>query len=413
MSDFFTNILLNSILILGSIITLYFLSNSLLYLLIVIIAIYILISLILNKRICKKINENIETTTEFNSVLVETIEMNTSIKNLNLTETFLKKIEDKLILMLKSNFKAEETLNKIEGLKNTIYELGIFLVMTFGMYLVYKEKISILHLITFNSILYHLMNPVKEIIGLMPRIDFLIGSINKLKEFINIPREEKSKGLKTIENAEIIVENLTYSYNQYDNILENINFTIKNQEKVLLKGKSGSGKSTLCRLICKDDSNYKGIIKLNNTSEKDYSLEAIKKHITYVGQNERLFSGTILENIYCNREIEEKDFLNIARICKLEEIVEKRPNRYQTFINASINNLSGGEKQRITLARALLKKSKVIILDEALSEVNIELEKEIIKNIKKHFQTTTIIYVSHKNVQSEFKKIIDVGVNNV
>lgn len=413
MANFFTNVLLNSILIFGSMITLYFISSKLLWVLMLIIGMYVLISILLNKRICKKIKENIEATTDFNSILVENIEMNTSIKNLNLTETFLKRLEDKLILMLKSNFKIDTLLNKIEFLKNTIYEIGLFLVMTFGIYLVYKQELNLLNLITFNSLLYYLINPIKEVIDLMPRFDYLMTSINKLKDFINIPKEKERDGLKTFLNGELLLKDVTYSYNFYENVLKNVNLKINEGEKVLLQGKSGSGKSTLCKLILGVDQNYKGIIQINNTSERDYSLQTIREYITYVGQNEKLFSGTIKENICCNREIDETDFLNVIKICQIEEIVKNRPNRYQTFINASLNNLSGGEKQRITLARALLKKAKIIILDEALSEVNIELERKIIRNIKEFFKDETIIYVSHKNVQSEFKKTINLGAINV
>lgn len=412
MADFFTNVLLNSILMIGSVITLYFLSSKLLGMLILISLLYISISLLLNKIIGKKIKENIEATTDFNSVLVENIEMNTSIKNLNLTENFLKRLEDKLILMLRKNFETENILNSINLWKNTIYEIGLFLVLSLGIYFVYQGDLTLLHLITFNSVLYYLMNPMKEIIDLMPKVDYLIHSFNKLKDFINVPIEEQ-KGLTKILNGDVNVQNVTYSYNLYENVLKNVSFIIRKSEKVLINGPSGSGKSTLCQLLCGFDANYKGIIKLNNTSEQDYCLYAIKEHITYVGQNERLFSGTIKDNICCYRNIEEKAFLDIARICHLEDIVKSRPNRYQTFINASINNLSGGEKQRITLARALLKKANIIILDEALSEVNLELEKEIIRNIKEYFKEEIIIYVSHKNVESEFEKIINLGVCNV
>ena len=147
-------------------------------------------------------------------------------------------------------------------------------------------------------------------------------------------------------------------------------------------------------------------------SKQDYDLSAIRKDILYVGQNERLFTGTIRENIVCYREILDNDFLNVIKICKLEDTINKRPNRLEFMINASLNNLSGGERQRIILARALLKKSSIIILDEALSEVNIEMEKEIIDNIINNFSDKTIIYVSHKDVENKFNQVIDMGEVN-
>ena len=147
-------------------------------------------------------------------------------------------------------------------------------------------------------------------------------------------------------------------------------------------------------------------------SEKDLSLKCIRQDILYINQEESLFTGTIKENILCFRSIPDSFLLDILKICKVDEIIAKRPNRLETMINASLNNLSGGERQRIILARGLLKNAKVIILDEALSEVNLQLEKEIIENIKNYFPGSILIYVSHKDVADKFSEIISVGASN-
>ncbi|MBE6154962.1 MAG: peptidase domain-containing ABC transporter [Firmicutes bacterium] len=409
LSEFFTNILLNSILIIASIVALYIINDNLFLILCLIIIIYIIIGILFSKVIYKKVKESLEVATEFNSHLVENIEMNNSIKNLNLSNKFMNNLENKLILMLKCNFNLTNILNEIEFLKNFIYEIGLFIVMTFGIILVYKNNLDILSLVTFNSIMLYLFNPIKEIIDLIPKYNYIKASFNKITEFINIEIDNFNNGLKNIGNPLIEFKNVSYSYNKYKNVLTNVNFLIEPNKKVLITGNSGKGKSTICKLLYGYIREYKGIIKLNNTSEHDYSLEALRTNIVYINQTEKLFTGTIKENIICFRDIPESDFLDIVKICKLEDIVSNRPNRYNTMINASINNLSGGEKQRIILARGLLKKAKIIIIDEALSEVNLSLEKEIIDNIKEHFQKSTLIYISHKNVNDKFEKIINIG----
>ena len=411
--EIFTTIILNSILIIGSSLVLFWISNKLFLMLLLMIIFLISYNLIINIFLKRKIKENIETSTDFNTGLIETIEMNTSIKNLGLTGNFLNRIENKLILMLKSNLKLNIMIENLECVKNVIYEIGTFLITSAGIYLVSINKLDLLSLITFNSVLLYLINPIKELLDLLPRIDYLKASFNKLKDFINIPREDLNTGLDQIENNSILIENLTFSYNHFNNILEDLNLKINSQEKVLLMGPSGTGKSTICKLISYQENNYRGIIRIGSTSEQDYSLNSIRNNITYVSQNEKIFSGTILENIICDRNIDEIEFLKVAKICELENIISKKKNRYQTYINASINNLSGGEKQRIILARALLKNCKILILDEALSEVNIEMEKTIIKNVKKYFSDKTLIYVSHKDVSSEFDKIFELGGENV
>lgn len=405
-SEIFSTFILNMILILGAVITLFLINSTLFFLLCLVMVIYLVVGIIFSKGIYRKIQENIEATTEFNSTLIENVDMNYSIKNLNLVSEFIYRIENKLILMLKSNFSFVGILNIIELIKNFIYEIGLFAITTLGIYLIYQGKMEILSLITFNSIIVYLFNPAKELVDLIPKYNYLKASFNKLGEFLSTEIEREYGGLISIDGNAIKVEDLTYSYNQYTNVLNKVSFQISGGDKVLLVGPSGSGKSTVCKLIYRSLGTYSGNIKINNTSEQDYSLKAVRENILYVGQNEKLFTGTIRENIICLRQVLDQDFKKICEICQLEEIVNKRPNRYNTVVNASLNNLSGGEKQRIILARALLKKAKIIILDEALSEVNVDMEKEILGNICSYFKNTTLIYVTHKNVDDMFSKII-------
>ena len=408
-SQIFTTFILNTILIIGAVVTLLLINNKLFFLLSLIIIIYLIIGMIFSKKIYHKVKENIDAATDFNTTLIENVNMNYSIKNLNLVEEFIYRIENKLIIMLKSNFSFISILNVIELIKNFIYEIGLFIITTVGIYLIYKGELEILSLVTFNSIIMYLFNPAKELVDLIPKYNYLKASFNKLSEFLATEIEKDLGGLNKLEDNNIEVTDLTYSYDFFTKILSKINFRVESNDKILLSGPSGSGKSTICKLIYRSLSAYSGNIKLNNTSECDYSLKAIRENILYVGQNENLFTGTIRENIICFREISDEEFKTACKICKLEEIVNKKPNRYNTVINASLNNLSGGEKQRIILARALLKKAKILILDEALSEVNITMEKEILDNIFTYFKNSTLIYVTHKNVDDKFSKIIRLG----
>ncbi len=410
LADIFTKFILNSILIGGAVIVLYFINNKLFLILCLVVIIYIIIGLVFSKVLYQKIKESLEVTTDFNTKLVENIEMNTSIKNLNLINEFIYRLENNLILMLKSNFKLQSLLNNIEFVKNFIYEIGLFLITTFGVYLIYIGEMEVLNLVTFNSLILYLFEPVKELIDLVPKYNYLKASFNKLSDFINVLEEDRNKaGVKKIIEPNIDFREVGYSYNKFSDVIEKVNMTINPGDKVLLIGPSGSGKSTICKLMNRSLGEYMGDINYYFMSEKDYSLEAIRNDILYVGQNEKLFTGTIKENILSLRNISDEDFSRIAKICKLEEIVSKRPNRYNSVINAAINNLSGGEKQRIILARGLLKSAKIIILDEALSEVNEEMEKEILQNIFDNFKEQTLIYVTHKNVSDKFEKIINIG----
>lgn len=408
-TEIFVNLLMNSILIIGAIVVLFMISSKLFLCLCLIVILYLIIGLIFSKVIYQTIKKGILYQTEFNTVLVEHVDMNYSIKNLNLIPKFLYFLESKLIKMLRNNFKLNQFMNKIESSKNFIYEIGLFIVLTYGMFLIYKGDLEVLSLVTFQSLILYLFNPIRELVNIVPRFNYLKASFQKLSDFIAVEKEEDNIGLNDSLEGNIKITDLSYSYNKYTNILNHVNLEINYGEKVLLYGPSGCGKSTLCKLLYRSIKDYTGNIEFHEISEKDLTLSTIRNNILYVGQNERLFTGAIYENIICFRNINAEEFRNVCKICKIEEIVNKRSNRYHTLINASLNNLSGGEKQRIILARALLKKAHILILDEALSEANIEMEKEILDNLFEYYKNETIIYVTHKNVLDKFKKVINLS----
>ena len=118
-----------------------------------------------------------------------------------------------------------------------------------------------------------------------------------------------------------------------------------------------------------------------------------------------MLQDTIRNNIILNRDVDETKYKEILKICAIDSIVSKKPLRYETFLASDSNNISGGEKQRIILARALLNPFQILILDEALSEVNNDLEIDIIRKIKDSFKDKTIIYVSHKNHDKYFDQV--------
>ena len=132
----------------------------------------------------------------------------------------------------------------------------------------------------------------------------------------------------------------------------------------------------------------------------------LNNSITYIGQNEKLFTNTLKYNITLNRNIKEHEYEKVLKICELDKLRDARKFGDDFLIEESGFNISGGEYQRIVLARALLKDSSYIFIDEALSEVNIDLENRIMKNILNEYRDKTIVYISHKEeVKELFKKI--------
>ena len=380
-------------------------SKNLFFILFLMLLIYLLVGIVFSKMIFKKAYENISYESEFNNNLIEDVKMFNSIKNLNIITHALKKIEKNLTTYLYNNYLFNIILNKEKTFKSIVYEMGFFIINTYGLYLVYMNKLELINIITFNTLLSLFVDPLKNIIDSIPKYSYMKATISKINDFLSLDVEKLGKS-EELDNHEINIKHLSYSYNKYEKTINDFNISIPEGSFYLLKGPSGCGKSTVCNILNKYIDDYDGCITLGNIDIKDLNIETIRNNIIYINQEENITSGTIKENIVLGKEVSENDFQRICKLCKIDEIVKKRPLRYNTFISPDEKNISGGEKQRIILARALLNNFNVLLLDEALSEVDLELELNIINNIKKYFKNKTIIYISHKKYPKIFDKVV-------
>lgn len=367
---------------------------------------YLFVGIITKKSIFEKAYQNISIESEFNNTVLENIKMINSIKNLDAVDGTLNKIERKLTHYLYDTYKVNTILNKINIFKVSCYEIGFFLINTFGFYFVYKGIINMIDLITFNALLNLYFEPLKNIVDSIPKYSFMKASITKINDFLGVHAEILGEKTST-DCYDISINNLNYSYNKYQNVLKSVNLNIKEGEFVLLQGASGSGKSTLCSILNKYITDYTGDILFGKMNYKDLSIKTIRENIVYVGQNENIFTGSIKENITFGNKVSDLNFDKICKICKVDDVANKKTFRYESLIGSDEGNISGGEKQRIILARAVLKDFNVLILDEALSEVDIKLELEILKSIRENYKDKTIIYISHKKYSNIFDKVIN------
>ena len=410
-SEIFISCILDFLLMSASIPLLISISKNLFLALFFCLMLYLLVGLISSKIIYKKAYQNIEYESEFNNVLLENVNMINSIKNLNVTASRLKKIENSLVKFLHDNFLLGDFLNKENNLKNWISELGFFVINTWGFYLIFQNKLEITALITFNTLLNFFLNPIKNCINSIPKYIFLKATFTKINDFLSNDTENLGN-ITELKDGSIKIKDLVYSYNKVDDVFQNFNLMIKSGEFIAFKGKSGCGKSTLCKIIDKYINDYQGTILIGGYNIKDLSIASIRSNVLYVNQNEAIITDSIKNNILLDRNISEEKFFKICKICAVDEIVNKKTMRYETGISDEATNISGGEKQRIILARALMNDFKILILDEALSEVDYILEKKIINNIHANFKEKTIIYITHKNHDKLFDRIINIGGNN-
>lgn len=402
-SEIITTIFLDITLVIGSAIFLYNISSKLFLILCIIALIYILIGIISIPIVNKKINNNIDLETDCNSNIVENIDSIETIKNMNIEEYKIEQITIKYIEYLEDSLSYANFINNKYLLDSFITEIGMFIISSIGIIMIYQDNLSLINLMTFNSLLNYFIDPIEKIINILPKYQLIKLSINKINEFTSI-KEEKLNNSSFIKTGDIKFEDITYSYNNYNNVLNKKRLIIQENDHITIKGKSGCGKSTLFKMLNRSIDDYKGNIKIGDINIKDYSLQTIRSNIVYISQREKIFTDTIKNNILLNNKITDYELQTILKITKVDEIIDKKNFRLDSLLYDSGYNLSGGERQRIILARALVKKPKVLVLDESLSELDSSKEKEIIKNIDNYLKNTTLIYVSHNN-KNYLKKV--------
>ncbi len=377
-----------------------------------IIIIYLIQNIAFSPKVKEKMESLIEEETNFNSTLVENIDGLETIKNNNQNDNYLNKTKSKFLKYLDVNFLFSKLLNKQELFKNLVLEIGIFLMTTIGIYMILLDKLTMVDLITFNALLIYVLEPFKNIASLIPEFNFVRTSFSKINEFTMVEEEDLMEKAEVFINGDIKIKNMSYSYNHYNYVINDLNLFIKKGDKVLLKGESGSGKSTVCKLIYRLYNPSKGNVFINNKDINEYSIYTIRNNITYLSQKEKIFNDTIKNNIIFNREVSDDYYQKIIKICRVDEIIKNKTFKDETMISDDGFNLSGGEIQRIILARALIKEAKIIILDEALSEIEPSQETLIIKDLLKFFKAKTIIYVTHRHKDNLFNKSITIKQSN-
>ena len=256
----------------------------------------------------------------------------------------------------------------------------------------------------------YFLDPLESILNHIPLINKINLNIDKVSDFLNV-KEEANVDTKFI-NGTIVFKNVSYSYNDCENIIRNFNARIDYKDRVEIKGPSGCGKSTICKILNQSIDSYQGNITINNVNLRDYSVKTIRKNILYVSQREKLFTDTIKNNIVLDYEINDKELAKVAHLTFIDEIIDKKGLRFDSMIFDSGLNLSGGERQRIILARSIIRKPKVLILDEALSEIDKSKSIKILKGISEYLKDSTIIYISHSNYDVFDKKIYLKGLKN-
>lgn len=411
-SEMFITLILDVLLVIASLGIMIILNIKLFLVLLITYIIYTLVTFLFASNINSKIRCFMNQESEYNTCLIENIDMASSIYNLQIKPQINLWLDYKLNNVIKDDYALKKTINIEQTIKLLIKDFGLLLLNTFALYQIIFKDFNLINLITFNTILNWFTASYENILSLIPQYYYLKNTIYKISEFRNIPKD-RDKGLLIPKLGNLKIKNLQVTYDNTTKIIKDFSFKIRHKQSYFITGTSGSGKSTLIKCLQKEITNYQGDIILGDVNYRDISSKWINDNFIVINQSEKLYSDTIYENIICHRKISKKQFKRICQICLLDKIIKNKPLRFFSNVSDILTNLSGGERQQIILARNLLKKGQFIIIDEALSEVDIKTEIKIIKNIQKYFKNTTLIYVSHKNLKQYFSNIITMPQNNL
>ena len=392
-------------------IVLFNINNKLTYLSIFQFIMLLLLNFIFKNKIKNKTAKYYKQEEKVNSYLVESLSSVDAIKGMHIEKRTIDKFLLKYKKYLESVYSLSITNEANKSLKNIINSIFIVLLLHLGTILVIDNKITLSEFIIYQSINNFYLSSFYSFISIINEYPKYKASLERIEDIFNIKEEvfDSSNYYTNYNlNGDILYKNLSYSYNS-KKLLNNINFKIKYKDKIFLYGPSGTGKSTFVKLLMRYIEMPFGYISINNIDINHYHLDILRNNITYVSQQEYLFNDTLYNNITLGREIDKNEIEKVVKMLYLNEV-----GSLNRMVEENGFNFSGGERQRIILARSVLKKSSIYIFDEALSQIDVIKERDILINIFKYLKDKTIIVISHRFDNKDlFERIIRIEKGSI
>ena len=392
-------------------IVLFNINSKLTYLSIFQFILLLLLNFIFKNKIKDKTIKYYKQEEKVNSYLVESLSSVDAIKGMHIEKRTIDKFLLKYKKYLESVYSLSITNEANKSLKNIINSIFIVLLLHLGTILVIDNKITLSEFIIYQSINNFYLSSFYSFISIINEYPKYKASLERIEDIFNIKEEvfDSSNYYTNYNlNGDILYKNLSYSYNS-KKLFNNINFKIKYKDKIFLYGPSGTGKSTFVKLLMRYIEMPFGYISINNIDINHYHLDILRNNITYVSQQEYLFNDTLYNNITLGREIDKNEIEKVVKMLYLNEV-----GSLNRMVEENGFNFSGGERQRIILARSVLKKSSIYIFDEALSQIDVVKERDILINIFKYLKDKTIIVISHRFDNKDlFERIIRIEKGSI
>ncbi len=396
LTEIIPDLVYNFSLIFGVIVMMYVLDPLLATLTITVIPItYFLLSFIVKKtQIYFELNQR--AIGNVNSFVEETVTNNDVIKSFNKENYFNNKFNKESARLADYGFKSSFYSSLAVPFNKAIGNLNYIIIVGVGSVSVIKGNLRLGAIQSFIQYMKDFNKPMNVIAQVIANLQMAIASVDRVYEILDLNEEDNGYLDDVRFNNKIEFKNVNFSYEKGKPVLKNFNLTINKGEKVALVGKTGAGKTTIVNLLMGFYDNYDGQILIDGVSIKDLDKKSYRSLISMVLQDTWLFEGTIKENIIYDKKISDTKLDSILSKSKIDHLIDSLPNGLEFNINEETNNISSGEKQLLTIARALVADPEILILDEATSNVDTRLEYLINTSMDNLMEDRTSIVIAHR-----------------
>lgn len=343
----------------------------------------------------KNSERNRQIVTEENRLLQNTF------SNIKLTKLFacqkqmLKRFLSVQSRLINSSIRTMVTNSLLYEIISIISLVGYLIVIWYGIKLVYTAELSIGGFMSFYTFLPYLFGPIQSLGSMNGEIRDFVVSFNRITHYLDMPPERNIISHQKITRGDIEYDRVVFGYNE-NAVLKGVNIKVKSGEKIALMGKNGSGKTTLCNLLLGLYNTKNGSISIDGIDITKLSVNYLRKNVGIVTQEINFYNLSIEDNLrasnyFCNKE----DIIKACKLSGAHDFIEKLSDQYDTVIGEKGYNLSGGQLQKLAIARLILKAPKIIIFDEATSALDYESSLNFYSHFETTFKDCTILFIIH------------------
>ena len=331
-----------------------------------------------------------------NSFVEESVTNSDVIKSFNKEKYFNKKFDKESKTLSEYGFKSSFYSSLAVPFNKAIGNLNYIIIVCVGSISVIKGHMRLGAIQSFIQYMKDFNRPMNVVAQVISNLQMAIASVDRIYEILDLEEETNGKIKEFTFNDSIEFKDVTFSYVEGKTVLKNFNLKINKGEKIALVGKTGAGKTTIVNLLMNFHAHYTGQILIDGVDIRDIDKTSYRKLISMVLQDTWLFEGTIKENIVFDRRISDEKLSKALSKSKILHMIEGLPNGLDYEINEETNNMSAGEKQLLTIARALVQDPEILILDEATSNVDTRLEYLINHSMNSLMKNRTSIVIAHR-----------------